>query len=121
MLLHFIGRKFSTTEVRNRMLRSQRPYLRLQTDEYFETLDETVLSAECERIGELDADSKKLRDFNRQRIIACWHDTSKISNASHLLITFCTLYDKAIFYTQNEYFEKEGKPYLSSVLTKIFF
>ena len=94
------------------MLRSQHPYLRLHSDEYFDTMDQNHLSAERERIGELDADAKKLQKFNRQRIVACWHDTSPISNASHLQITFCTLYDKAIFYTQEEYFAKTGKNYL---------
>ena len=41
------------------MLRSQHPYLRLHSDEYFDTMDQNHLSAERERIGELDADAKK--------------------------------------------------------------
>ncbi len=94
------------------MLRSQRPYLRIHSSEYFNAMDENNLSAERQRIGELDADAKRLYDFNRQRVIACWHDTSPISGASHLQITFCTLYDKAIFYTQEEYLAKTGKNFI---------
>lgn len=49
-----------------------------------------------------------LKELQRQRHLGNWHDTSCISNHSHLLIMFFCMYDKAIFYTDQEYFEKTG-------------
>ncbi|XP_066917211.1 uncharacterized protein [Clytia hemisphaerica] len=102
------GRKFTTDEVRKRMLRFQRPYLRIQPDEFYDIMDDETLSLELRRIGEEGKSKLDLKAYQRQRILACWHDTSGICNSSHLHIMFCTLYDRAIFLSQQEYFEKTG-------------
>ena len=97
------------------MLRFQRPYLRVQPDEFYENLDDETLSLELNRIGEEGKSKSDLKAYQRQRILACWHDTSGICNSSHLHIMFCTLYDRAIFLSQQEYFEKTGNSLSESI------
>ena len=35
-----------------------------------------------------------------------WHDGSYLANHSHILMTVSVMYDKAIFLTENEYYQK---------------
>lgn len=37
------------------------------------------------------------------RTLAKWHDSSSISSASHFLVMLSTVYDPAMFYTNEEY------------------
>ncbi|XP_066928359.1 uncharacterized protein [Clytia hemisphaerica] len=52
---------------------------------------------------------ERLKNFHRKRHLTCWHDGSSISNHGHLQITFNVTYDKALFYTNEEYREKFHK------------
>uniref|UniRef100_A0A7M6DRJ9 Uncharacterized protein n=1 Tax=Clytia hemisphaerica TaxID=252671 RepID=A0A7M6DRJ9_9CNID len=49
-----------------------------------------------------------LKRFHRHRTIMCWHDTSGIINSSHFLVMFSTVYDAALFLTDDEFFEIAG-------------
>ena len=79
-------------------------------------MDLDALSHEYERLdekfptGETKEELiKKLKFYQRRRSLICWHDGSSISNHGHLLITFSTIYDKALFHTNEEYFTISGK------------
>ena len=50
-----------------------------------------------------------LKKLQRTRNLAFWHDCSTVSNHSHFLMMVITLYDKAIFLTDEEFHEKSGK------------
>lgn len=98
------------------MLNRTEKYMRVKPDTYYEELDFGDIKAEFNRIGEHFNEklSKKnlvseLKILHRRRHLACWHDTSTISNASHLLVTFCCIYDPAIYYKDEEYFALTGK------------
>ena len=89
--------------------------MRVKQDIYYEDLSELQLAAEYKRINEpFNPKSSKrsiiaeLKRYHRQRSFVCWHDTSTISNASHLLIMLGVLYDPAVFYTDDEYFDVSG-------------
>ena len=90
--------------------------MRIKQDAFYEGLGMQELVSEYQRISEpldesLSIDNLKsiLKTFHRQRFLSCWHDTSTVSYSSHLLITFAILYDPALYYTDEEYFELTGK------------
>ena len=87
----------------------QRLYFRVQQDDFYEQLAVETKNQEFDRLHEPCGSTDDLKRFHRTRTIACWHDTSAISNSSHLLIMFATVYDPAVFYTDKEYFEKTGR------------
>ena len=95
--------------VRNRMFQIQRDFLRIKPDIFYDSFNTEELAKEFERISnELPTTSGGaiLKKFHRTRTLACWHDSSSISNSSHFMVMFNTLYDPAIFYTDEEYFLK---------------
>ena len=102
------GRKFPISWVRKTMNNLQLPYFRLKPDTFYETLSEDELRNEFNRIEEPLGTIDELKSFQRRRTVACWHDGSPISNSSHLLIMFSAMYDKAIFYEDDEYHHKTG-------------
>ena len=104
--------------------KSEKKIIRIKDDKYYEEATYDELENEFERIDEeFDRPSTRnnlaviLKALHRQRFFACWHDCSTISNASQLLITFCIVYDYALFFTEAEYLAKTG---LILLLTQIF-
>ena len=98
------------------MSESQRPYFRVQHDEFYSNLSDETKNREFDRLNEPRGTATVLKRFHRTRTLVCWHDTSAISNASHLLIMFATMYDPAVFYTDEEYFEKTGNNLWYSII-----
>ena len=47
-----------------------------------------------------------LKKFERMRSLQFWHDGSCITNHGHILFCVNVLYDRAVFYTSSEYYEK---------------
>lgn len=90
------------------MIEMQKPYFRIQPDDFYVDISDETVSEEFARLNEPSGSVATLKNYHRSRTISCWHDTSAISNSSHLLIMFATMYDPAIFYTDAEYFEKTG-------------
>ena len=115
------GRKFAITHVQNKMVELQNPYFRVKENAFYEQLSEQEINDEFDRINEPRRSVENLRNLHRTRTISCWHDTSEISNSSHLLIMFSTFYDPAIFYTDDEYFEKSGNLIISHPLHELIF
>lgn len=113
IILLFLGRKIPLKETRESFLRYHREYLRLISDEDYSSMSIEKLEFEFERLDEpfekdLPKDKliERLKNFHRKRHLTCWHDGSSISNHGHLQITFNVTYDKALFYTNEEYREK---------------
>ena len=44
----------------------------------------------------------------RHRSLAMWHDHATILRNGFIMITVHVIYDKAVFYTNEEYFDKSG-------------
>ena len=86
--------------------------MRVFSDEEYQTID---VGLEFNRIDEMinigestEVQISRLKAFQRTRHITCWHDGSTISNHGHLLVTVSILYDLAIFYTDEEYYQLTG-------------
>ena len=99
-------------EIREKMLKKSEKYLRIIDDEAYKTIDIASeyrrLNEEMDTIASQEEQIQHLKNLQRTRHLSCWHDGSGISNHGHLLITICTLYDEAIFYTDEEYFKLTG-------------
>lgn len=111
----FTGRKFSVERVRQRILKKTENYLRIKSDDFFDTITDEQLKFELARL-KMNFCSKHprqqlvrtLKKFNRQRFIVCWHDTSPIAGSSHFLVTFSCVYDQALFMLDDEYLQQTG-------------
>ncbi|XP_066926551.1 uncharacterized protein [Clytia hemisphaerica] len=103
------GRKFPIDWVKEEMNKAHRNFFRLKPDEFYESLSDETRTNEFERMQEQIGSVDQLKILQRQRTIACWHDGSPISNASHLLVMFCAIYDPAIFLKDDEYFKETGE------------
>ena len=49
---------------------------------------------------------ERLKLFERTRSLQLWHDGPCITNHGHILFCVNVLYDRAVFYTSSEYYEK---------------
>ena len=104
-------------DIRKEMLKKHKEFLRLQNDEeYAQKTRETINGLIC--INEFSIDLidntrevllNKLVSFERTRHLMFWHDGSILANHSHILMTVGVMYDKAIFLTEDEYFQKYNK------------
>ena len=90
--------------------------MRLLPDEFYDNASMEDLQKEFERLQmEFKSDQEKsvlaaeLKKFHRTRTLACWHDASTVSNSSHFLVLVNLVFDKAVFYTSEELYEKTGK------------
>ena len=108
------GRKISLKDIRIKLLKKHKPYMRIQNDhltemKLFEVQD---LLNKINEWNDNDSDSNlrlKLQEHATRRNLQIWHDASVISNYGHILFTVNTLYDPAVYYTDQEYFLKTGK------------
>ena len=82
--------------------------MRLNSDTYFENLNEAELFERLSPLGELNMNrnindmQETLREYERTRHFVIWHDASVIANHVHVL------YDPAVFYTHEEYKKLTG-------------
>ena len=125
------GRKISIFDFRKGMLQSQFQYMRLQSDEQLEALKHEDFVKFLTRIHEYHSDDltkssqdllQKMKTFQCTRNLIFWHDGSTLSSHGYILIMVATLYDDAVFMTNEEYFQLSGiftetkriiqKPYL---------
>ena len=105
----------SLAEIREKTLRDQTEYLRILPNDFYTNASEDKIESEFKRIHEQydmnlsrSDQAEVLKRLQRKRHLNCWHDGSGISNHGHLLITFSTTYDTALFYTDEEFFELTG-------------
>ena len=85
--------------------------MRIFSDPHYESMSREEVKAELLRINEFKKVEDKspyiqlytLKKFQRSRRLMLWHDTSTISGHSYLLMMVKVLFDKALFYTSQEY------------------
>jgi len=87
--------------------------MRVFEDHHYTNMSLDDLKTELRRIDEPYDENKsvtqhvnELKRLQRTRSLICWHDTSCISNASHLMILIGIAYSKALYLTDEEYYEK---------------
>ena len=109
-----LGRKQQLKRIRENMNRKQQKYFRLFSDIELDEMDDSNIIKELNRIHEYDefkSDDELRMIFKlhqRRRFLQFWHDGSTIANHGHLLIMVNTVYDIAIYLTNEEYFLKYG-------------
>ena len=110
-----VGRKHTLYEIREKLFKKHKTFMRLHTDLYYDNLSANKIEEGLSFLGELDEkmniDDMKmmLKDFERSRNIQIWHDASTVANHSHVIFSANILYDAAVFYTNDEYQKKFGK------------
>ena len=110
------GRRFPIDSLRRKMFERHAAYFRFLDDDSYKNPSFEFLLSEFKRIGvdtspsdDIVTLATQLKSLQRTRTLACWHDTSCISNASHFLVLINCVYDEALFYTDEEYAAKTGK------------
>ena len=106
------GRKISFNNLRIKLFKKFKQFMRLNSDLYFENLSESELIERLINIDELGESDRNitlmketLKKFERTRHLQIWHDGSTLSNHGHILFCINQLYDPAVFYTNSEYFQ----------------
>ena len=112
------GRKIPLYDIRRSILQEQKELMRLCSDNEFEKLSRaeivdnlTVINEFNTSDNEIDTETllNRLKNFERSRNLMMWHDCSTISNHSHFLVMVSTIYDPAVYLTNEEYFIKSGQ------------
>ena len=100
------------------MLEEHQHYFRVFSDAEYSSMTREKIMEELQRINEykdnhinLDTDELQriLKSFQRTRNLMLWHDTSTVSDHSHLLMLVKCLYDTALFFTDDEYEQQYGE------------
>ena len=111
------GRKISLELIRKKHYIKYEKYYRLFSEDDVNNFTRGDLVRELDRINELKDEylnletaclMDKFKSFNGTRNLQFWHDGSCIANHSHLLMAVNILYDKAIFYTDEEFEASNG-------------
>ena len=108
------GRKQNLRNIRIKLFEKNKQFMRLHDDEYFKNLT----FVECENIliklNEMDFTRNesllemqtRLKSLERTRHLQIWHDGSVIKNHGHVVFCVNILYDPAVFFTSEEYYNK---------------
>ena len=112
------GRKIPLLEIRTRMLKEHESLgiLRVQTDEYYTAMTDAEVRGRLMQLGEdpntgeeSEIETKeRLKAMERKRHLVIWGDNSTLLNHGHLLLTVNSVYDEALYYT-NEEMKAKGK------------
>ena len=112
------GRKISLHELRQRVLKKQEEFKRLQVNQELAQMGadelQKILRATNYPVRETedlstDQMQKIIANQQRQRSLAIWHDHSTILNNGLIMITIHVVYDKEVFLINEEYHHKTGK------------
>ena len=108
-----VARKISLTDILAALLNRQHMYMRLiptttiqemtvsqLTDHVKQNMEEMLMAMSHSQLCEL------LCSYERSRSLAMWHDHATILKMGFLMITVHTLYDPAVFLTDEEYTQK---------------
>ena len=111
------GRKIPLCDIRKEMLLKHKVFMKLYCDTKISQLSRAELVDELKKIHELEDHElnesdehmrEKLMKYQRTRNLVFWHDGSSLSSHFHILITVACLYETAVFYTDEEYYEMSG-------------
>ena len=89
------------------MLKEQKIYMRLRRDSEYELLqhdhvvDNVNEFTEKDTVLSTEVLVQKLKQIERKRHIMVWHDCNTISSHSYFMITVSTMYDPAVYLTNN--------------------
>lgn len=103
-------------EICERTLQKNKKYSRSHTDEHYSKMTRIAVSSRLQELNEFDdteglpAMKEKLKEMERTRQLAAWHDHSSVANHGYLIFLACVLYDPASHLTDKEYEKKYGKP-----------
>ena len=107
------GRKIPLKDIRSDMIKQHERYMRNRTDEDFVKLNRNQIIQNLKNINELPSLDLPtpdlltiLKKYERTRNLMFWHDGSSLSNHGHILIMAATIYDPAMFLTDEEYHAK---------------
>ena len=110
------GRKIPLLEIRTRMLKEQESLslLRIHSDDYYAAMVDAEVRSRLIQLGEDDKRGKesesqskeRLKAIERKRHLMVWGDNSTLLNHGHLLLTVNSIYDEAVYYTNEEMIAK---------------
>ena len=109
------GRMISLDEIRNDMLIAQKKCMRLTTDSEFDQLDREAVKNRLKNIHEFQIEDNNktteelcntLKKYERSRNLMFWHDGSSLSSHGHILMLVSSIYDPAVYLTDDEYSAK---------------
>ncbi len=102
------GRKVPLEQIRKRLLKKQEQYMRIANDTTACNLVHPLHTetSVCSADNSLQAPT---HSYQQSRSLAMWHDHATILGSGFVLITVHTLYDDAVFLTNEEYKEVSGK------------
>ena len=102
-------------DVHEHLLLKHKKFTRSHLDEYCGSLSRIAVSNRFAEVGELDETEElstmrqKLKNMEKMRHLAVWHDHSSVANHRYLLFLVGVLYDPAIHLTNTEFKEKCGE------------
>ncbi|KAL5487073.1 hypothetical protein EMCRGX_G019632 [Ephydatia muelleri] len=104
------SRKVPMNEIRQRLLKNQEKYMRLQTDEQVDALskDEAIKFLKQNQEHQF-ADMEitelrvKVKALQRNRHLVMWHDHGTILGQGYIFITVKVIYDTSVFFRKDEY------------------
>ena len=109
-------RRIPIVKIRQKMLEEHLCYMRLRTHKDFKNLTGDEITNELKCLGELPNDSlsnetlvNKLKSLERTRHLMFWHDGSTLANHSHILMTDAAVYNPAVYFRDEEFFEKNKR------------
>ena len=106
--------KFPLKVSEKKLLKEQKDYMRLwedseyellQCDHVVDTLKNINEFTEKDNVLSTEVLVQKLKQIERKRHMT-WHDCSTISSHSYFMIMVSTMYDPAVYLTNNEYLQK---------------
>ena len=108
-------RKLPLENIRKKLLKVQKIYMRLREDSEYELLQRGHVVDSLKNINEFTGKDtvlstevlvQKLTQIERKRHIMVWHDCSTISSHSYFMIMLSVMYDPAVYLTNNEYLQR---------------
>jgi len=108
------GRKNPLDEIRKKMLLKHKKFIRQHPDEYYDEMTRLRVVECLKAINEFDDTEgltvmrRKLKRMQRQRHLMLWHDHSTVTNHGHLVFMVASIYDPALYLTNDEYFQSTG-------------
>ena len=110
------------SEIRKRMLKEHESLgiVRIWKDDFYDSITEDELSSRLVQLGEESGEGTpsemrdRLKGMERKRHLMVWGENSTLLNHGHLLLTVSTIYDEAIYYTNEGQRQREHRCTISS-------
>ena len=86
------GRKLSLQMLRDKTLKKHEQFMRLDTDQFIDSLSEHEVSSKLKSLNEYETSQsitdmrEKLKKLQRTRNFIIWHDASTIANHGHVIM-----------------------------------